>query len=179
MFERFSREARGAVMGAQQVAVDAASRAVDGRHLVVALAEGIGPAAHGLRLAGVDVHRLASGLRRELALAGLDADALASIGIDLDAVRERADAVFGRGALDRAGARRGRVPFDREAKKALELALREAIRLTQTTIDGRHLLLGVLRAGGAGRQALGSRGIDLDAVRDALEHVDPPDTLSA
>ena len=55
----------------------------------------------------------------------IDADALAGIGIDLDAVRRQADAVFGPDALLRAGRRsRGHVLFSPHAKKAPEAAER-------------------------------------------------------
>lgn len=179
MFERFSREARGAVIAAQQVAREAASRTVDTRHVLVALAAGVGPAATALRNAGVDVDRFTTALRSELTAAGLDPEALASLGIDLASVRERTDAVFGAGALDRAGHSPGHIPFTRDAKKALELALRETLRLKQKTIDGRHLLLGILRADCPGRDALTERGIDLDELRRALEDLDAPGSRSA
>jgi len=179
MFERFTREARGAVIAAQQVARDTGSRRIDTRHLLVALAEGVGPAAGALRAVGVDTDHLASRVRGDLMAAGLDPRALASLGIDLDAVRGRADSVFGRGALDRAGGKRGHLPFTRDAKKALELALREAIRLQHSRIDGRHLLLGVLRAECPARDALGAAGVDLHELRLALEGIDTPGSRSA
>lgn len=179
MFERFSREARAAVIAAQQVAHATTSRTIDTRHVLVALAEEVGPAATALRDAGVDVDRFTTDLRSALTAAGLDPEALASLGIDLAAVRERTDAVFGPGALDRAGHSPGHIPFTRDAKKALELALRETTRLKQKTIDGRHLLLGILRADCPGRDALTERGIDLDELRQALENLDAPGSRSA
>ncbi len=42
--------------------------------------------------------------------------------------------------------RRGHLPFTREAKKALELGLREAIALRHDSIGTEHLLLGLTRA---------------------------------
>jgi ATP-dependent Clp protease ATP-binding subunit ClpA len=179
MFERFSREGRGAVISAQEVARATASRTVDTRHVLVALAEGLGPVATVLRNAGNDVDRFSTELRSELTAAGLDPEALASLGIDLAAVREHTDAVFGPGALDRAGHSPGHIPFTRDAKKALELALRETLRLKHKTIDGRHLLLGILRADCPGRDALTEWGINLDELRRALEDVDAPGSRSA
>lgn len=81
-----------------------------------------------------------------------DAAALQSIGIDLHAVRDIADRSFGAGAFDRAlrGGRRPRrrhLPFVKPAKKALELALREAVAHHDRVIGAEHLLLGVLRGG--------------------------------
>ncbi len=45
MFERFSNEARAAVVDAQLVARQQGTRSIDARHLLVALAEAGGPAA--------------------------------------------------------------------------------------------------------------------------------------
>lgn len=78
---------------------------------------------------------------------GLDAEALASVGIDLGAVRERAEQAFGHGALGRwRGGRRspGRLPLTRGSKASLQHALRAAIRLGDRRIDSGHLVLGVL-----------------------------------
>ncbi|WOQ15810.1 Clp protease N-terminal domain-containing protein [Raineyella sp. W15-4] len=97
---------------------------------------------------------------------GLDADALASLGVDLEQVRWQADAVFGPGALDRAGrTRAGQPRFDRRAKKALELALREAFRLKDRSIESRHLCLGLLRADGSGQALLEKSGVDPATLR--------------
>lgn len=67
-----------------------------------------------------------------------DADALRSVGIDLDEVRRNVEDAFGPGALDRgvpdahrSGTRH--IPFTRDAKRALELSLREAIHLVTAT----------------------------------------------
>jgi len=45
------------------------------------------------------------------------------------------------------GAARGHIPFGRDAKKALELSLREALRLGDGCIGTEHVLLGLLRGG--------------------------------
>lgn len=170
MFERFTQEARAVVVGAQDVARDTATRAIDSRHLLVALAENPGPAKQALRQAGANVDALAAGARAGLAAGGIDAEALAGIGIDLEVVRRQTDAVFGSGSLERAGRRSGgHIPFTPDAKKSLELALREAIRLRQKKIDGAHLMLGILRADNPGRAVLVDAGVSTDALRTALE----------
>lgn len=146
MFEKFTDEARTTLTGAQGLARDAGSRSIDSRHLLAGLLRAGGAATALLHSVGVDTDDLALQLRRQLRTGGLDADALASLGIDLDAVRERVDAVFGKGALDGSGrTRSGHIPFSPEAKKALELALREAINHRTPWIDDRMLLLGLLR----------------------------------
>ena len=103
----------------------------------------------------------------------LDADALRSIGIDLDDVRRRVEETFGAGALDdvpeRTGRRRGRnrhIPFTGRAKKSLERGLRQAITLGDTRIGSEHLLLGVLDEGsGLGVRMLRDQGVDLAQLR--------------
>lgn len=170
MFERFTKEARAAVVGAERVARDTGSRSIDTRHVLVALMENPGPVYRSLREAGTDVESLAAKARADLRSGGLDGDALAGLGIDLDAVRRQADAVFGPGALERAGRTpRGHIPFTPDAKKALELALREAIRLKQKSIHSGHLLLGILRANSPARALLLQAGVDTQALRRALE----------
>ena len=179
MFERFSREAREAVVAAQEVARTAGSRAIHTRHVLVPLAESKGPAARGLDAAGVDPVALAAGLRDEVRSAGLDPDALASLGIDLDAVGQRTDAVFGAGALDGAGRASRHVPFAPDAKKALQLSLRETIRLGRRSIDGGGLLLGILRADCPARASLTRAGVDLEVLRRSLEEPEAPGSRSA
>lgn len=170
MFEKFSHEARTAVVAAQEVARESATRRIDTRHLLVALTRAQGPARTALEASGVDVAELSARALADLRSGGLDADALAGIGIDLEAVRREAERTFGADALERAGrARGGHIPFAPEAKKALELALREAIRLKQKRIDGGHLLLGILRADCAGRALLVEAGVDTGALRTAIE----------
>ena len=170
MFERFTKEARAAVIAAQVVALETGAARIDTRHLLVALAEVPGPARTALEASGVRTDRLALVCRGDLGAGGIDADALASLGIDLEEVRRQADATFGPNALDGTGPTpKGHIPFDRSAKKALQLALREAIRLNQRSITEGTILLGILRADNAGRRALEQTGADLSAVRGAVE----------
>lgn len=184
MFERFTQPARTAVRDAVVAAEQLRTDAVDSRHLVVALAEGAaaGPVAAALRAVGVEPADVAARARAAIAAGeALDGEALASLGIDLDAVRDRADAVFGAGALERAARprlRRSRTrPFTADAKKALELALREAVRLGDRGIDAPHLMLGVLRADSPGGRVVVTlaqeAGSDVVAVREALERERP------
>ena len=147
MFERFTADARAVVVGAQTVARESGARAIDGRHLLLGLTESAGPATDALTAVGLDPAALARDLRAELQAGDLDAEALASVGFDLTAVRANADVLFGPGALDRArrSPSKGHLPFTADAKRTLELALREAVRLRTNRIDGAMLLLGTLR----------------------------------
>jgi ATP-dependent Clp protease ATP-binding subunit ClpA len=85
------------------------------------------------------------------------ARALKSLGIAPDAVRER----VGKGS----GAPDGQLPFAPEAKKALELSLREALSFGHNYIGTEHLLLGLVREGGVAAEALASLGADGDGIR--------------
>lgn len=170
MFERFAKQARAAVVGAEQIARDAGSRSVDTRHVLVALLDERGAAYEALRECGADAEAISARARAGVRAAGLDGDALAGLGIDLDAVRRHTDAIFGRGALERAGrAPRGHIPLSPDAKQALELALREAVRLRQKTIQEGHLLLGIVRGDGPGRELLVAAGLDTAALRAVVE----------
>lgn len=170
MFERFTTGARAAVVQAQEIARDLGDGRITPAHLVVAVASVEDPAAAALAAQGADRAALLDAFDGD----GLDASALAALGIDLDAVRRRADTVFGAGALDRAdrarrgpGGRRtgGHVPFTRDAKKTLEVALREAIRLGHRRIEAGHVLLAVVRLSDTDGHALLRRaGVDPAAL---------------
>jgi ATP-dependent Clp protease ATP-binding subunit ClpA len=110
MFERFTGDARTVVVHAQEHSRRLGHRYIGGEHLLLAVVSTGQPASAVLRENGltpehveVEIVRLA-GLGAGASLfADLDRDALASIGIDLDAVRARIEAAFGPEALTRAG----------------------------------------------------------------------------
>jgi ATP-dependent Clp protease ATP-binding subunit ClpA len=141
MFERFTKEAQAVVVLAQDEATALEADRVGPEHLLLGLAAEQGAAARVLEPLGFGY----AALRTELEQSGqaLDAAALASIGIDLGEVRRRVEESFGPGALG--GHRKGRRPFSADAKKALELSLREAIALSDRHIGSEHILLGVMR----------------------------------
>ncbi len=168
MFERFTRPARAAVVRAQEVARGVRASQIDTRHLMLSLLAEPGEPTRALERFGVDGAELAERATARLAHDGLDPEALAAVGIDLAEVTRRTDELFGSGALHRAGRERGHLRFGRDAKKALELALREAIALGDRLIETRHLALGILRAECPGRELLESAGVDVPALRHAL-----------
>ena len=168
MFEKFTRSARDVVIRAQSIAREVRAPQIDSTHLLLALADGSDTAARALRTTIPDAEASLARLRGDAGTAGLDAEALLSLGIDVDDVVARADAVFGAGAFRNAGTSKRHIPFRNDAKKTLELALREAIRLGDRTIESRHILLGLLRTEGAGYEALVAAGADTDSLRATL-----------
>lgn len=179
MFERFTPAARSVTMRAEQEGRELGYPGVTAAHLLIALAWDGGELAHRV-LADLRFDRAeAKGtLRRALdpsqrPLDDDDAEALRSLGIDVEEVRRAIEASFGTGALEHAQERfrlSGRIPFTPEAKKGLELALREALRLGDRHIGPEHLLLGIVRDAGSSADALlRAQGIGPQAVRDAVD----------
>jgi ATP-dependent Clp protease ATP-binding subunit ClpA len=174
MFERFSLAARESVIHAQTVARELRHPIIGAEHLLLGILwQDTGLARRILIDAGVDY---ATGRERLVRLVGCDdepdAQALASLGIDLDEIRQRVERAFGQGALDAVGRRRdprGHLPFSKRAKKSLELALREAIHLRSKGIGAEHLLLGVLDdVGSMAHRLLESFQVDPIRLRDEL-----------
>jgi ATP-dependent Clp protease ATP-binding subunit ClpA len=183
MFEQFTAKARRAVVVAQEEARERKADEIRTEHLLVALfAVPDNLAVQVLARFGVDRATVRAEIDR-LRPAGrppLDAEALSTLGIDLDEVRRQVEEAFGPGALDRTraalggkGPRRfGHIPFQPAAKKALELALREAIHLKHDWIGTEHLLLGLLHTDtGAAHHILTGRGLTLAATRTAVDEI--------
>jgi len=73
---------------------------------------------------------------------GMAANAMAQTGVDGAALRQR---VSQRSQATSAGRKLEKVPFSPEAKKVLELSLREALQLGHNYIGTEHIFLGVQR----------------------------------
>jgi ATP-dependent Clp protease ATP-binding subunit ClpA len=106
MLDRFTRTARRVVVVAQEDARRLGHDHVGCEHLLLAAAATDEPASAVLRDHGVTPDRIEAAMLRTLGpgqtadpLGGLDKEALASIGIDLDVVRARIEATFGPDAL--------------------------------------------------------------------------------
>lgn len=193
MFERFSHGARAVVVLAQGHARRLHHGHLGTEHLLLGLLEQPGTVSGRLLVQhGLDK---ASAERAMLRLLGpchgseqLDAEALEAIGIDLSAIRERVEAAFGPGALDRDPGRRrreraltgGHLPFTGRAKKVLELSLREATRLGNRYIGDGHILLGILdEGGGLAAKVIADAGIDFVGLRAELEREIPAEPPQA
>jgi ATP-dependent Clp protease ATP-binding subunit ClpC len=96
---------------------------------------------------------------------GLAAKALESLGLSLGDVRQQVTAITGQGEHGTPG----RIPFTPQAKRVLELALREALGLGRNNIGTEHVLLGLLRLErGIGARVLTGLGAGYDQVRERV-----------
>lgn len=186
MFERFTEKARLVVVGAQE---EARKRGADGirtEHLLASVyqvPESIGRIV--LENCGVTAEFVEAELARQATppATPTQAEALATLGIDLDEVRRQVEDAFGPGALDRTRAARqgkekkgwfagGHLPFDRAAKKAMELSLREAIRLEHNYIGVEHIVLGLMHTEtGLAHHILTAKGLTLETMRVIVEEL--------
>jgi ATP-dependent Clp protease ATP-binding subunit ClpA len=218
MFERFTDSARGIVSQAQLNARRLGHSYIGCEHLLMAAAMVEGPAGAALREQDITPERIQLTLLGTIApLSGLDEEALASIGIDLDAVRAKVEAEFGPDALTWAGpaasesrrpawgkgplaelkrrrhrrqsgnsashptgpvgsapfspgpAPRGHIPFTPRAKKTLELSLRQAEALHDSSIGAEHITLALLiPKDGTVPRILAALGVEPASVRAAI-----------
>ena len=138
MFERFTDRARRVVVLAQEEARMLNHNYIGTEHLLLGLVH--------------EGH-------------GVSAQALESLGISLEAVRQQVEQIIGRGQQ----APSGHIPFTPRAKKAMELAMRESDALGHVHIDTEHLLLGLIREGhGVAAQVLTRLGGDHNKVRQQV-----------
>jgi ATP-dependent Clp protease ATP-binding subunit ClpA len=187
MFERFTHEARAVVVGAQEQARGLRHTWIGCEHLLLSILDRPETAgATVLARMGVTAPLLRAAIEDRIGAGARlgDADALRTLGIDLDEVRRRVEASFGRGALDVPPRRKpsrlpwrrrdwgpmGHIPFTPRAKRVLERSLREALALGDRHIGVEHLLLGVLDPkGNAAVDLLREHfGVEPEAVRAAL-----------
>ena len=134
MFERFTDEARRAVVLAQDLARQSGHTWIGTEHLLLALLD---------------------------EPEGITTLSLLALEVDPEAVRREIELIV----PPTAGEVGRQIPFTPRAKKVLELALREAMRLRQRNIDGGHILLGLIREGeGVAIQALVQAGADLQRL---------------
>jgi ATP-dependent Clp protease ATP-binding subunit ClpA len=180
MFERFTVEARQVVTLANENASRLNHNHIGTEHLLLGLLAQPGTVSarvlndHGVRQE--EVFTQIARIVGTVPVGDLDAEALETIGIDLSTVREKVEAVFGPGALDREP-RRGRrgfllggthIPFTARAKKVLELSLRESLALKHREIRDGHILLGLIREGeGLAAHLLADAGAEAEAIAAA------------
>jgi hypothetical protein len=136
MFERFTDQARRAIVLAAEAARVLGHDFIGTEHILTGLAR---------------------------AERGLASEVLASFGLTAERMTEELERELGRGTQDD---ERPHIPFTPEAKKALELSLREALQLGHNYIGTEHVLLGVAREGKSkGAEMLLRAGADLKTLR--------------
>jgi hypothetical protein len=141
VYGRYTDRARHVVVEAQKAAAEHASPEIDTVHIVLGL------------------------LTEPAALA---AGAILAQGVQLDAVREAAEARLPE-AVDPAP---NVVPFSAGAKKALELTMREGLRLGHNYIGTEHVLLALLEQGeGTGFEVLDGLGVKKDKAEAKILEV--------
>jgi ATP-dependent Clp protease ATP-binding subunit ClpA len=193
MFERFGAGARDVVIRAREEAKLSGVGFVGTEHMLMALLDPAAGRAYevlhaaGLRLEVVRAEAARLMGRPAGALGADDAEALKTIGIDLDAVVASVEQSFGEGALDAPVVREkrglfggGGPRFTSRAKKVLELAVREAVhgsargrvtsaQVEKTTIRSEHILLGLIREGnGLAAKIMVAHGVNLSDLRTSL-----------
>src|SRR5829696_1008991 len=163
MFERFTEDARQVVVRAQEEARRLHSDHIGTEHLLLGLLDQDSPTAAVLARHGLTRESTVAAVRAFTGGEALDAAALGTVGIDLDAVRESVEAAFGPGALDAPRGTRqpkGHIPFTPRAEKVLELSLK-----SKSIADG-HIALGLLREGeGLAMKVIHDRGVDAETLR--------------
>jgi ATP-dependent Clp protease ATP-binding subunit ClpA len=166
MPSQFTGDARQVLVLASQQARRLGHRFIGGEHLLYGLACADGEVGAVLRARGVTPERVEAEFVRLIGprstsggslFDARDRDALTTIGIDLDAVRERIEAAFGPTALAPCapGPRRwwrprpgwdsgpvtGHMPLTRRAKKCLDGSLREARAHPGAKLGAEHIAL--------------------------------------
>lgn len=177
MFELFNEAARKVLFHATEEAIALGHDEIEPEHLVLGVMNDTdGIAAIALAENGVKRRLLADAITdRGTATAGI----LQSIGIDLQSIRNQAEATFGPGALDRprprsAGLfrsrpRGGAMPYAPDAASALTKSMHEAQAFKSSFIGTEHILLGLLAdEQDPAPRTLRRLGADPVAVRESL-----------
>jgi ATP-dependent Clp protease ATP-binding subunit ClpC len=125
VFERFTHQARHAIVLAQEEASLLNHNYIGTEHLLLGLIRGSESESEGEGGPGAVVQ------------------ALQSLEVSLDRARTEVEEMVGQGASPPSG----RIPFTPRAKKVLELSLREARQLGHDYIGTEHILLGLVREG--------------------------------
>lgn len=140
MFERFTDRARRVVVLAQEEARRLQHNYIGTEHILLGL----------IRLGE-----------------GLGVETLRSLHIDLDALSDEVMAIIG--GWHEAEQQSGQIPFTPRAKKVLEEALRESVRLKSGYIGTEHILLGLIQeSDGIAGQVVIASGVTLERARQQV-----------
>jgi ATP-dependent Clp protease ATP-binding subunit ClpA len=150
MFERFTERAREVMVEAGRLAKEEKSPSIRRHHLLVGLIDAADEGSQSVATVFADANVDTAELRAKL---------LESLRASEEPLPEAASAA----------------PFTREAKKTLELSLREALSLGHNYIGREHLLLGILRdASGPLGVVIDASGLKYDRAREIVAEASPP-----
>ncbi len=179
MFDRFTRDARAAVVLAEAEVRELGDEAIGPEHLLVGILQSADRdlaavcSGFGLTVDAIRERLLSDG--RAVATFDDDAEALKSIGIDLLAVRDTVIRTFGAAAFDdalhRSGRRRhrrGQIPLDRAGRKIVATAAREATVRHDRATGCEHLLLGILAGPDRYTTGLIAEHVETGRLREAV-----------
>jgi ATP-dependent Clp protease ATP-binding subunit ClpC len=159
IFNRFAREARASVEAAVEEARLMGHDSIGDVDLLLGiLSAGKGIAAEALTSLGVTLQ----GAREESER--MASEALASVGISFEDIRTQAGDAFEMRIPDNR-----RIPFSPRAKKVLERALEEGVRLRDRYLGPEHMLLGILHTeDGTAVRMLARMGIEPETLEERL-----------
>ena len=162
IFNRFAKEARECAEAAVEEARLLGHDSVGDEDLLLGILRADGGVAS-QALSSLGVTREAVREQSEELLS----DALSSIGISLEEARRSAGEAF-----EMRLPNERRIPFSPRAKKALEQALPEALRVGDNRLTPEHVLLGILRNGdGTAVRILSALGARPAAVEERLDQL--------
>lgn len=175
MFERFTKQARQAVLDAVTEAQQAKAPEITPEHLLLALLREGTRSAPVLAAAGITREVVESEFattRRQAGLTAAEAAALTALGIDLATVVDRVEATHGENALAPTRRRsrfpKTHLPFTPEAKAVLTGALHQARDQAARHISDDHLLLAMAATPGLPAQILTTHGLPYPQIRTHL-----------
>jgi ATP-dependent Clp protease ATP-binding subunit ClpA len=172
MFERFTKLARQIVLDAVIEAERERAPRVTGEHVMLALLGKQTRSAAVLADAGVTREALLetfAAVRRRGGLSGAEADALRSLGIEVDDVVAQVEREHGANAL--AEPRRSRLrhtPFAPDARELLLRTLRQAVERNERQISDEHVLLALASGKGPAAEVLAAHGLTYPEVSARL-----------
>jgi ATP-dependent Clp protease ATP-binding subunit ClpA len=170
MFERFTADARMAVVEAQIVARQSGAVEIRPAHLLAGLVKTGVPVLTELGVSADEIAAELARTRRRGGVSDADAEALTEFGIDVEQIVQSVERTHGEGALaGRLGpAKRGHIPFTAESKKTLELSLKEAVRLGDKHLGQEHILLALAQQRDTD-DVLARRGADYPTLRRVVQ----------
>jgi len=159
IFNRFAKEARACVVAAVEEARACGHDSIGDEDLLLGILRADeGTAAESLSSLGVTLDAAREECER------MASDALSSVGISLEDIRIQAGNAF-----DWRIPEGRRIPFSPRAKRVLERALREAVRLRDNRIGAEHVLLGILDdEDGTAVRLLGRMGVSTEALEERM-----------